>query len=362
MKINRGFKSFLDALLDNTPNFDGDHRYNPNKQSKILGGFQPIMDMAKDFIDTFKPYKSSSYLVRDLTQPLRGIGNTLVGIGYFFVAFIPFLGLQFDTRISWAIYGITNVLRGLSQIVTSPLAWLLKIPLRMAITYFNKEILPFEQRKSVQTLLDTALSVDDTKCANICFELHQKYVNVLAKGDITNLRSEQKQKIEKTLYGKVNMVDGNNGNCNVRLLPSKEDCQKYLSFFKDQPLQTIQHHEDKKKSAGSERSAELELHKLIEARNMNHSNIAVSKQLGIQITFDLDSHDVNTTTNFFSGLSKYPDYPRVEESRYERLVIDCSYTTPGSILKITFPYDDLSSVKEGLALSTEVFRPSVAQY
>jgi len=58
----------------------------------ILGGFQPLADMYKDFVDTFKPYKSQRYYVlRDLSQPLYGLKNIAKGIGCLILAPLLFL-------------------------------------------------------------------------------------------------------------------------------------------------------------------------------------------------------------------------------------------------------------------------------
>jgi|GEM_PF-3851340 len=69
----------------------------------LLGGFNPLINMRKDFIDTFKPYKSGSYFIlRDLIQPFRGIGNMFRGV--FNVITSPILLLINTLR--YAVYAI----------------------------------------------------------------------------------------------------------------------------------------------------------------------------------------------------------------------------------------------------------------
>jgi len=120
----------------------------------ILGGFNPLINMGKDIADTFKPYKSNFHVVRDLTQPIRGIGNIIKGA--FEVAASPLLFLGntvryaaisedskvfgYNMKINAArtlgglLSGVTNTIRGISQVITTPLNWLVKMPLRGLIT------------------------------------------------------------------------------------------------------------------------------------------------------------------------------------------------------------------------------------
>src|SRR5579872_3176287 len=58
------------------------NRFFPKSQRVriLLAGFQPIADMQKDAVNTFKPYKSSRHVWRDLAQPVYGVINIIGGI------------------------------------------------------------------------------------------------------------------------------------------------------------------------------------------------------------------------------------------------------------------------------------------
>lgn len=71
---------------------------------------QPIADMYKDFIDTFKPYKTDYYRRRDWYQPLHGIKNIVNG------------ALDFITNLVFALLGlIDTVLQCAVSIIALPI-------------------------------------------------------------------------------------------------------------------------------------------------------------------------------------------------------------------------------------------------
>lgn len=84
---------------------------------------QPLVYMGKDYNDTFKPFKSSFYIKRDLLQPIHGAINIYNGI--------------VDLKGSSIALGITEIFRGLTQIATTPLTWFLRLPFRGIITLFT---------------------------------------------------------------------------------------------------------------------------------------------------------------------------------------------------------------------------------
>ena len=135
-----------------------------------------IKDMIKDGVDTFKPYKNWRYYpMRDLLQPLRGACNTLIAsIGLATLALIVPIALivvsvWLLTAVAWSIVPLYTrnfgnylsglrkdfvegtedslkavnafsefsflLLRGLTQILSSPFALFIKFPLRVCITF-----------------------------------------------------------------------------------------------------------------------------------------------------------------------------------------------------------------------------------
>ncbi len=117
---------------------------------QMKGAFQPLRDMLKDVVDTFKPYRSVWFVKRDARQPIDGLENILKGIFELIVSPLLFLlcpiyyafraeslkdygakvGTLWLQSLSWFIHGVLSVLRGATQIAATPLTWLIKIPLR----------------------------------------------------------------------------------------------------------------------------------------------------------------------------------------------------------------------------------------
>lgn len=156
----------------------GSRRNNPNPgpSDQLIGSLQPFADMWKDFKNTFKPYKSMMYFGYDLLQPFYGIGNILAGVVNIVGSIPVFVGMvavnfwktkikrhtsdEFSIRESlplkgglnvapppvggfkertgadlkmagtWMLNGVANVIRGVTQIVATPLTLLGRIVLR----------------------------------------------------------------------------------------------------------------------------------------------------------------------------------------------------------------------------------------
>ncbi len=133
-----------------------DPRHN-NMAPEFLGAFHPWLSMAKDVVDTIKPYKSGFHVWRDLIQPIRGIGNIIKGAAYlpttiglfvfeFFRGIVygiakqdlnifkSLMQLAFVRVSSGLLDGVNNLIRGVLQIATTPLTWIFRMPLRGIIT------------------------------------------------------------------------------------------------------------------------------------------------------------------------------------------------------------------------------------
>ncbi len=88
---------------------------------------QPLAYIGKDCIDTFKPFKSSYYIKRDLLQPIHGSINIYKGFTNIGTGIV-------DLKSSSIAIGIAEILRGLTQIAITPLTWFLRFPCRGIIT------------------------------------------------------------------------------------------------------------------------------------------------------------------------------------------------------------------------------------
>jgi hypothetical protein len=112
-----------------------------------------ITSIKRDFLNLFRPYKSINNILKDLLlQPLYGVGNTLFGMvftlygGFLLIAALPALiismfidnkykvGTKYLAFIHIFARGIVALFRGVTQIVTTPLTWIFKIPIRLRIT------------------------------------------------------------------------------------------------------------------------------------------------------------------------------------------------------------------------------------
>lgn len=148
--------------------------YTPFWTTQFSNAFYPWLDIGQDFTETFKRYRApkTNGFFSNLFQPLFGIGNVLKGLllltvlainipfallGTVFkllltpILLLPkinmgFLGIyksdnylkvmsrdiqyKYGVMISSLIDGINQLIRGASQILFTPLTWLLKMPLR----------------------------------------------------------------------------------------------------------------------------------------------------------------------------------------------------------------------------------------
>lgn len=200
-KVNQSYQSMFERLADERTGFKlfgtldntfyhaerkqllktGHRRYDPRRRHRyadqMIGSFQPFADMWKDFVDTFRPYKSGLYIALDFVQVVKGLGNLAKGLlnlilaplylvysfGRNVVDMVKFLisppknegarspvtpyrprmeafprFIYFTIRdavltASWMMEGIGSIIRGVTQIAATPLTWM-RIPFRMALT------------------------------------------------------------------------------------------------------------------------------------------------------------------------------------------------------------------------------------
>lgn len=166
----------------------GSRRNNPHPgpSDQLIGSLQPFADMWKDVKITFKPYKSMMYFGYDLLQPFYGIGNVLAGVVNIVAALPVFVGMvavnfwktkirhhnsdEFNYRESlplkgglnvappsvggfkertladlkmagtWMLNGVASVIRGVTQIVATPLTYLGRIVVRAFLNSVSSAI------------------------------------------------------------------------------------------------------------------------------------------------------------------------------------------------------------------------------
>ena len=238
--------------LKYSPSLPRDWQTTRNFNTPLLplkGSMQAFLDMAKDTVDTFKPYKTNYQVKRDLSQPVRGLLN----IGRAAATFVLALGfLVYRTgnglfkknhsysyikvkaryAFSWMAESMALALRGATQIATTPLTWLLKIPLRGILTYSVGAPL-IEDSKSIQNLVELSkgqlqkTATVDSNSINtnaIRFELHRKYLKAFRRGQQTYIGHAEENKAFRN-HGRVPYDS-------MSLLPGQEQAAlKYLSLF-----------------------------------------------------------------------------------------------------------------------------------
>jgi hypothetical protein len=217
--------------------------------TQIKGSFQPLADMGKDLVDTFKPYRSNWYAKRDAKQPLYGTYNFFKGIVYIFASLLlliifPIYCLSEKTRpkgygyfstlggsyvfaLSWFIDGILSIVRGATKIATTPLTWFIKMPLRGIMSVFTDEKdLLIKNKPSIQALVTEAKKVHagkpflegEIKRTELINEIHRKYQKGTDPGWDSGLTLAE----ERRLYLNIFSMD-----CN----PRDQYISVYLAFF-----------------------------------------------------------------------------------------------------------------------------------
>jgi hypothetical protein len=204
----------------------------------VFASFQPFLNMGKDVVDTFKPYKGFYQSTRDFLQPLDGVWNILRGavlvvlsLGGMMSALYPFLlaliisplilcfmpsryvGDALGFYLSMAgIYfssmneGTAAFLRGLGQVATTPLTWFIKMPLRGLITLF-KGVPKAEESETIVRLAKAGhdmLDVDANpllgmRTARIINSIHAKFECAVKKGQGTGIFERENEKLNNFL-------------------------------------------------------------------------------------------------------------------------------------------------------------------
>lgn len=196
-----------------------DRRFNETPKDPLLdqflGALQPLASIANDFQYTFSPYKSRWEFLKDLVQPLRGLCHILQGLANLAGAILFFLvetgkdiftsnSLIYDSLInllvaaSWFIDGLSSLVRGFTQIVVTPLTWILRIPLRGLITRI-KGTPDVSESEDIQRLVKLGDEVMDNynilnnrhQIDNIKYRLHEEYQKALSRGQHSNIAPQR---------------------------------------------------------------------------------------------------------------------------------------------------------------------------
>lgn len=145
---------------------------------QLSGMLQPLVKMKKDLTDTFEPYYTLKKHTKDCLQPINGVKNILSGVcnllvGVTFitieVAFLPLSLCSLEDRLewlssviyplTWIVRGVLDIFRGITQLIFTPLVYLIKIPLRWLITNHKRQtcdIIKAEMKPEIKRLATKA--------------------------------------------------------------------------------------------------------------------------------------------------------------------------------------------------------------
>lgn len=202
-----------------------------SKKQQFLGGFQPLINIKNEIVDTVKPYKSSYHFWKDAAQPSRGVGNVLAGLGK--IGAIPALaiadminyqriyktgryGYRYGNEgyengknlwitglkatgvrsLSWLVSGASSVGYGVLQVLTTP-AVPFKIGFRLIRTAISGRP-KAENNKNIKNILNNETVPYPNLVLNNreeCKFLHRRYKSSIDRGqktDVTFLAEEKR--------------------------------------------------------------------------------------------------------------------------------------------------------------------------
>lgn len=182
------------------------------------------IEISKAYLDTFKPYKAEYARRRDMAQPFLGLGNIFQGLFNLLATFVilasstlltlPAMFVPLNRFFNYREGGwipavfelpfalVSNValaavrvlenmaliLQGLIQIATTPLSWLIKIPLRNLITYAVGSP-KIEENPSMRRQVNKLRS--NERCSTSTYnEVHRKFSKQVQRGQATDILNE----------------------------------------------------------------------------------------------------------------------------------------------------------------------------
>jgi hypothetical protein len=182
------------------------HRpYDPVKffQTDFVPAAFNFKKMGKLFADYVKPYKSAAQAGQDFKQPLTALGNLLLGTYKLFAGFKHGASLSGD--------GVVTIMRGLLELVTTPLNLVLKPIVRGLVTAFRGTpiieesfgIFKLAEIGRVQLQKDTMLEQSGVKPSakniyellEICEDIHRKFNKAHWRGQRSDVLMEEERLI-----------------------------------------------------------------------------------------------------------------------------------------------------------------------
>lgn len=172
------------------------------------------LKIKKGFKDYFKPYKSRTQIAQDFKQPL-------IGMSTFFIGLFKIGRGCFSFNLTEIKEGVGSLLRGFIDVITTPLAWLVKPLMRTGFTLAHHGFSKIEENAGIKKLVKLGieklnnLSVNQMNEAFVEYELlslstdlHRKFMKAIKSGQYTsdmqkesilfNKIRESKEEVDKT--------------------------------------------------------------------------------------------------------------------------------------------------------------------
>jgi hypothetical protein len=209
--------SFIENLLFYSIYEKGLNENNQPMVNMLTSSAKPFRKMKKDLVDLIKPYKKGrmmSLMGREFFQAVRGLGNIVKGLIILASAVITgslrllatpftFSNSHYKRDLKYPFYwmadGLAEIIRGLTQVVASPLTILLKMPIRSLITLIKGPAYAEDNPKIQKALSEANHAMehstnDAATLLNLTAEIQRQMVKAFCKGQRTRLNTAELQK------------------------------------------------------------------------------------------------------------------------------------------------------------------------
>lgn len=232
-----------------------DQRDQPSHADQRQGAVSPWKDIYKDLADSKKPYKSIYHFFRDLLQPFIGVFYITVSAFYLASLLIGSVACLLGALISpqtikqsdflrfadsWLLHMAALFVRGIEQIITSPLNYLIRIPLRLFKTA-TQEKSDLKDSKAIQRFVqlgDRAIQHKDKPGASfemkmVYLGLHQKFQKKHARGEHHKVDPVREEKLFLKLNQATVWQPATPAQKNEALTATQvQEAKEYLSLFR----------------------------------------------------------------------------------------------------------------------------------
>lgn len=227
---------------------------------QLLGGLQPVFDMRKDYVDTFKRYKVGMHVLRDLGQPIFGIGNVIKGaltLGLTPVVFVldllsyPFqsdpkpqdflshASASFNRFSSWLLDGIASLIRGATQVAFTPFL-IFKVLARIVRTSSGGYV-PLEENQGLQEAVNQGRSLSSSYAARAQTLLQEPpsvgkpkiKMTTTVSGSMKTMMAEVRTGFNEALDSAENFINEQNPFHVVNPLAQREDAPPVVEVDPD---------------------------------------------------------------------------------------------------------------------------------